>query len=144
MHRAVSRRRFLGTAGDLSRVDWPAGRLGRRSLRADDAKDLYGGFPMGIQSYTLRAFSFDKAMEIIHEQLGLHFVELTGLHLPVTANDELIKKSNGKLSALAIKAAGHGVNGFSKDHEANRRSFRICQKSRHPHLVGRSHGRRFR
>ncbi len=97
-------------------------------LRAADDANLYGGYPMGIQSYTLRAYGLDTALEIIHDELGLHFVELAGTHLPVAASDDQIQKTRDKCSALAIKIAGHGVNSFSKDHDGNRRVFEFAKK----------------
>jgi len=128
MQRVVSRRRFLGAAGGAlagGLAGWTA-RPG--ILRAADDAKLYGGYPMGIQSYTLRAYALDTALEIIHEELGLHFVELAGKHLPVTANDDQIRKAQDKCSALAIKVAGHGVNNFSKDHDENRRVFEFAKR----------------
>ena len=43
----------------------------------------YGGFPMGIQSFSLRGFGVDGAMEHTNK-LGLHFIEFFGDHFPIT------------------------------------------------------------
>jgi sugar phosphate isomerase/epimerase len=129
MQRAVSRRRFLGTAGGALAGGLAGCFACPGILRAADDADRYGGFPLGIQSYTLRAYAFDTAMQIIHDDLGLHFVELTGSHLPVAASDEQIQKTLAKVSSLGIKIDGHGVNGFSKDHEANRRVFEFAKRA---------------
>ena len=48
----------------------------------------YGGFPMGIQSYSLRAFGVEgdgNALDKIGA-LGLHWVEFFGGHFPSSAN----------------------------------------------------------
>ena len=58
-----------------------AGRAVGDPIRA--SIDRYAGFKMGIQSYTLRGFGFDPALVHIAD-LGLHWVELFGGHMPVT------------------------------------------------------------
>src|ERR1700677_2066264 len=99
MQRAVSRRSFLGTAGAV--VGGLTGWAARpHVLRAADDANLYGGFPLGLQSYTLRAFSRDTALKMIHEDLGLHFVELSTGHFPVDSNQEQIDKTKAETSAL--------------------------------------------
>ena len=79
MQRAVSRRRFLGTAGAVAGglAGWTAATGHPSGGRPTPI--CMAAFPLGIQSYSLRAFALDTAMEIIHEDLGLHFVEMTGL-----------------------------------------------------------------
>jgi sugar phosphate isomerase/epimerase len=129
MQRAFSRRRFLGTAGGAVAGGLAAWATRPGTLRAADDASPYGGFPLGIQSYTLRAYALDTALKIIHEDLGLHFVEMTGSHMPVAASDEQIQKTLAKAAALEIKIDGHGVNGFSKDHDANRRVFEFAKRA---------------
>ena len=107
---------------------------GSRFLRADeqaaakDIKDTYGGFLMGIQSYTLRKFPTDRALEIIHGDLGLHAVEWYGVHISTNASDAQIETMKQKTAALNIKMTAHGVNNFTKDDTANRRIFEFAKK----------------
>ncbi len=123
---SVSRRHFLGA---LATTVGTATLAAPRILRAADDDGKYGGFRMGIQSYTLRNFPIDRALEIIHDDLGLHYVELFNAHLPVDSTDEQIQKMKDKTAAAAITMTAHGVNGFSKDHEANRRYFVFAKKA---------------
>ncbi|MBT6957625.1 MAG: sugar phosphate isomerase/epimerase [Opitutae bacterium] len=86
----------------------------------------YGGFPMGIQSYSLRGFGAEEAFKKINE-LGLHWVEPYGTHYPPTTNAVAIKKMKAKLDALDITVSAHGVHGFSKNHERNEQLFKFAK-----------------
>jgi sugar phosphate isomerase/epimerase len=126
MHTNWSRREFLGygaAAGATALVG--ASRLARA---ADDAKDKYGGYNLGLQSYTLRGFPVDRALKEINS-LGLGSVELFAAHFPLNASDSDIETMKSKTRALGIKMMGHGVNPFSKDHAANRRWFEFARKA---------------
>ena len=124
MSAACSRRRFLMTSAGLLAV----GSLPKlRHARAAD-EDRYGGFLMGIQSYSLRNFGIDEALKHIHE-LGLHSVELFNAHFDVKSTDEQIAAMKAKTQKLDIQMLGHGVNAFTKDHEANRRWFEFAKKA---------------
>ncbi|HTU27503.1 MAG TPA: sugar phosphate isomerase/epimerase family protein [Pirellulales bacterium] len=125
MQPAVSRRGFLGAAVAGGLAGWAAR---PNFARADDAADRFGGFPLGIQSYTLRAYALDTTLQIIHEDLGLHFVEIATTHLPVDAKEEQVQKVLAQAKSLGIKIAGHGVNGFGGDHDANRRVFEFAKR----------------
>ncbi|HET6879667.1 MAG TPA: sugar phosphate isomerase/epimerase [Pirellulales bacterium] len=117
----ISRRRLLTTAAAgaaTCAIGWP------RPIRAAAQSD----FVLGIQSYSLRNFPVDKALSEI-QALGLHAVEFTGGHFPLDSNQEQIDQMNAKLAKMEIKAMAHGVNGFGKDHEANRRVFEFAKKA---------------
>jgi inosose dehydratase len=129
MPRAVSRRRFLGTAGGAVMGGLAGLASGPGILRAAAADaDPYGGWPLGIQSYTLRAFGLDAALEAIHQDLGLHFVELTDLHLPLESTPDQLQKVRDKAAVEKIKINGYGVRKFTKDHEANRKVFEFAKR----------------
>src|SRR5262249_51408168 len=93
-----------------------------------DELAAYGGFRLGIQSYTLRKFPTDRVIEIVHTDLGLTAIEFYGSHLATTATDEQIKKIKDDTSAVGIKLTSHGVNNFTKNHEANRKIFEFAKK----------------
>jgi inosose dehydratase len=124
---SLSRRRFL-TLASQGAVSLAAGSLLARRARAADAPDPWGGFLMGMQSYTLRGFPLDKALEIIAE-LGLGSVEFAGIptHFPLAAKPEEIARVQKKCAELKLKMLGHGVNRFTKDHEANRKVFEFAK-----------------
>lgn len=117
-----SRRRLLAVTAAgaaASTLGWP------RAVRADSKGD---GFVLGLQSYSLRNFGVDQALDDMHE-LGLHAVEFFGGHYPLNSSQEQIEQMNQKLAKRDIKPMAHGVNGFGKDHEANRRVFEFAKKA---------------
>jgi sugar phosphate isomerase/epimerase len=123
MQAAWSRRKFLGmSAAAVGSLALP------RILRAADADNQYGGFNLGLQSYTLRDFPVDRALQEINK-LGLHSVELFNAHFNAMSTDSEIEAMKSRTAALGIKITGHGVNPFTKDHDANRRWFEFAKKA---------------
>jgi sugar phosphate isomerase/epimerase len=98
--------------------------LARRAAAA--GQETYGGFLMGIQSYTLRNFPIDQVLAHVHD-LGLKSIELFDAHFPHRSTAEQIAAMREKTRTLGIQMLGHGVNGFSRDHEANRRYFEFAK-----------------
>jgi inosose dehydratase len=123
MQTSWSRRNFLGVS-----LAAGAALTTRRWARAAEPANPFGGFNVGLQSYTLRDFKVDRALEEINK-LGLHSVELFSTHFPLNASDADIEAMKSKTQALSIKMMGHGVNPFTKDHEANRRWFEFARKA---------------
>lgn len=125
----LSRRRFLAlsaaAAAGATFFDAP------QVLKAAGlnlADDPWGGFPLGAQSYSLREFNTVEAVRHI-QGMGLHFVEFYARHLDPAASDEQIAETLKLLKDADITLRGHGVHGFSKDHEANLRLFRFAKKA---------------
>lgn len=118
-----SRREFLGAAAGAAAI-FGAGRL----VRAAEPANRYGGFDLGMQSYTLREFKVDRALEEINK-LGLASVEFFDAHFSSKSSDADIEAMKSKTKALSIKMMGHGVNPFGADHEANRRWFVFARKA---------------
>ncbi|HUE17768.1 MAG TPA: sugar phosphate isomerase/epimerase [Planctomycetaceae bacterium] len=119
-----SRRKFLGVAAGTA-----ATFTARRCARgADERADRFGGFRVGMQSYTLRDFKVDRALTEI-KNLGLHDVEFFDAHFSVKSSDADIEAMKSKTQALGITMRGHGVNPFTRDHEANRRWFEFAKKA---------------
>ncbi|MCS7191786.1 MAG: sugar phosphate isomerase/epimerase [Armatimonadetes bacterium] len=73
---------------------------------------------VGLQSYSLRTFTFEKAVATV-KQLGLTYLEAFPGHLPMERADE------GKkiLDEHGIKLIAYGVVGMSNDEGAMRRIF---------------------
>ena len=103
----LNRRSFLQTtlttaaAAGATWFDVP--QIFAKSVKLSDARAAslkkYGGFPMGIQSYSLRAFGIDGkegALQKI-DDLGLHWVEFFGRHYPITPDKAKIAQMNAKL-----------------------------------------------
>jgi len=99
-----------------------------RLARAAQGANRYGGFDVGMQSYTLRAFPIDEALVEINK-LGLASVELFDAHFSSKSSDADIEAMKSRTSSLGIKMKGHGVDPFGPDHEANRRWFVFARKA---------------
>lgn len=83
----------------------------------------FAGLPMGIQSYSLRAFKVDEALKIIHDDLDLHFIEMFREHFPVTTDQAAIHSMKEKLKAHHLTLTAHGVQAFTADHAKNEEFF---------------------
>lgn len=117
----LSRRRLLGLAASgaaAATFGWP------RHARAASQSE----FILGMQSYSLRDFPVDKALDDI-QALGLHSVEFFDKHLALGSSQEQIDQMKANLAKRNIKLLAHGVNGFGKDEAANRRIFEFAKKS---------------
>jgi sugar phosphate isomerase/epimerase len=97
------------------------------ATRARAAGDT-GGFLLGMQSYSLRKYPVDQALKHMQE-LGVKSVEFAGGHFPLNSTPQQISELKQKTAAAGIKILGHGVNGFSKNHEANRRIFEFARQA---------------
>lgn len=98
------------------------------AARLAKPKDPYGGFPMGTQSYSLRKFKVLEAIRHI-QGMGLHYVEFYPGHYPLNSNEQQMASLKKVLKAAEISVTAHGVNGFSKNHEANRRVFEFAKRA---------------
>ena len=123
MQKTWTRRSFLKAAASTAAVGSMA--LATRS-RAAAPPDRFGGFDVGLQSYTLREYPIDQALKEINN-MGLASVELFDAHFSHNSSPEEIEAMKEKTKALGITMRGHGVNPFTKDHEANRRWFEFAK-----------------
>ena len=94
---------------------------------AQDGPDPFGGFIVGVQSYSFRQFNLEQALTRIQD-LGLHFVEFYNAHVPLNSTDEQINAARALCFRYGITPIAFGVEGFSKDHQANRRKFEFARK----------------
>jgi inosose dehydratase len=98
-----------------------AGLAVARPLLAEP-KDEFGGFTVGIQSYTFRNFKLEQALKRTQE-LGLKFIEFYNGHVPITNDEKKIEAVKKLCAEYGITPIAFGVEGFSKDHEANKKKF---------------------
>lgn len=124
MTQRISRRRFI-QAATLGVVAAPLRQL---TALADDKEwgEPYGGFKMGVQSYSLRGFSFDGCLERV-QQLGLHYVEFFSAHVAITTDEAKIAAVKDKLAQYKIIPLAYGVEAFRADDAANRRKFEFAK-----------------
>jgi inosose dehydratase len=120
---AMSRRRFLQAgAAALGLAAVPAG------LFADDKKDEFGGFILGVQSYTFRKFKLEPALKKTKE-LGLHYAEFYNGkdQVPRDSSPDQIKAVLKLCKEYEITPIAYGVEHFSKSHDANKKVFEFAK-----------------
>jgi sugar phosphate isomerase/epimerase len=101
---------------------------GPRLLAAEGKKDdPFGGFTLGVQSYTFRNFDLEPALKRSRD-LGLHAIELYQKHAPLDATPEQIRALRKLCAAYGVTPVAWGVQGFSKDHDANRKVFEFGRR----------------
>ena len=89
--------------------------------------DDFGGWPIGIQSFSLRKFDLRQAVR--HMQgLGIHFAEFYGKHVAVDSTNKQLAELRTLLSEADVKMSSHGVNRFTEDHEKNRKVFEFARR----------------
>jgi sugar phosphate isomerase/epimerase len=61
--------------------------------------------------------------------MGLHFVEFYSKHLNPNATAAQLAENRQLLERAKVTLSAHGVNRFSKDHEANRKVFEFAKRA---------------
>ncbi len=89
---------------------------------AEKKEDSFGGFMLGIQSYTYREFDLEACLKRCQE-LGLHYIELYQKHAPLDASPDQIKAIQSLCKDYDVKPVCWGVQHFSKNHDANKKVF---------------------
>ena len=120
-HNQCSRRDFL-TQGAIGTGTVLCGGL---PVTAGKKKtpDPYGGFKMGIQSYSLRGYrNLNTALRHTRE-LGLHYWESYPGHIPISTRAADIKRVNAALSNADVKLIAYGVVGFNGNEKQARKAF---------------------
>lgn len=126
MNQLLSRRKFAlaaaaATTGVALFDAW-------KVIVAQDKADPFKGFPVGAQSYSLRNFKVEEAVRHLNG-LGIHYVEMFGAHFPTNLEGQALADAKKMLSDAKIELRAHGVHGFTKDHEANRKLFEFAKRA---------------
>jgi len=124
MSAAWSRRRFLGTSATAASAAMFG--LPRMATAKSAQAGNVGRFSIGIQSYSLRGFSAEDAIKYAHD-LGFAHIEFYSAHFSQDSTPEEIGAMKKTMSAAGMKMLGHGVHGFSADHEKNRKLFEFAK-----------------
>ena len=113
-----------------------------RALAEPRLSLAYGGFAMGIQSFTLRKLALEPMLDAV-ARLGLHHVELIpetkllfyefGSHFPVTGDAAEIARVHAALARRGIGLAASGVHSVGDEAEAGR-LFAFAREARIPVL----------
>jgi len=115
-HSLPNRRQFLQTTAAAS-----AGLMLAGSTFAAE-KDPYGGFLMGIQSYSLRGFDVVQAMK--HSKtLGLNYWEGFPGHVPMSSVPKKIAEQKKMLADRGITMISYGVLEFDSNESKCREIF---------------------
>jgi sugar phosphate isomerase/epimerase len=112
------------------------------SQQDEQKADSFGGFPIGVQSYSLRNFDLHETIRHI-KGLGLHFAEFYSKHLPLEAKDEQIEETLKLLKDADVRLVAHGVNEFTKDHAANKRIFEFAKRAGVRNITANPHPNSF-
>lgn len=99
-----------------------AAALGVASRLAAAPLDPFGGFTVGIQSYSFRNFDLEPALKRTQD-LGLKFAEFYSKHVPLNSTPEKIAAIKKLCGEYGITPIAFGVQRFTKDHDANKKLF---------------------
>jgi inosose dehydratase len=117
-----SRRKFMSVAGASlalsSRCVW-----GAESPHAENLDPL----ALGLQSYTLREFNVEKAIDLAKE-LGFAHIEFTRKHISADTPTETVEAVKRKMASLGLRISAQGVNSLTNDHAANRKVFELAKR----------------
>ena len=116
----TDRRTFLRSAL-ASAVALPAAAT---VIRAEEA-DPFGGFTLGVQSYTFRNFGLEQMLKRTQEA-GLHFAEFYRGHVPLDSSPEKLTAIKKLCAEYGVTANAFGVENFSKNHDANKKKFEFA------------------
>ncbi len=120
MNSQLSRRQFLATSAAL------AGSAVLAQTTPPPAGEGFGGFTVGIQSYTFRNFTLEQAMQRTADA-GLRYVELFRGHVPLNSTPAQIDAAKALCRRLEITPIAFGVETFTRDAAANRRIFEFAR-----------------
>ena len=96
------------------------------TTRAADAKDPYLGLKMGIQSYSLREFKAEPALEHT-KALGLKYWESYGAHLPISNLPKQIEAHKELVAKYGVTVVAYGVLDFDANENAAREKFEFAK-----------------
>jgi inosose dehydratase len=114
----LNRRSFLATSAAVAAVPF---------LKAEDKKaDPWGGFTVGVQTYTFRKFSLERTLKTCKD-LGLTCAEVYRGHIPTNATAEAIAAYKKQCSDFGVDPISFGVERFTKNHDTNKKLFEFAK-----------------
>lgn len=116
----VSRRHFLRQLSAASALAACPG------LTWGAEADPYHGLKVGLQSYTLRNFDVEQAIEH-SKKLGIHFWESYPKHVPMTTVPAALAASRKQLNDAGITLLAYGVLGFDENETKAREAFEFAK-----------------
>ena len=110
----LGRRDFLRTSAAVAGAAVLAGRAA--------ADDSFGGFTVGIQSYTFRKFDLEQALKRTQD-LGLKFAEFYRGHIPLDGSPEKLRGIKKLCGEYGVTPIAFGVEPFTANHDENKKRF---------------------
>jgi len=89
------------------------------SLQQAPTKGCLGKIRLGLASYTLRKFGLDEALGMTR-RVGLKYIALKSVHLPLDSSGEQIKSVVGKVRQAGLVLYGGGVIYMNNPEEVHR------------------------
>lgn len=126
----MRRRDFLATvaaAGVLPAIE------GRSTLSAVPAAAAEA-LKLGVASYSLRKFPFDKALEMT-KSLDTKYINFKDVHIPRTDSPDAIKAARAKVEAAGFTIMGGGTITMTNDEAAVRKDFEYARLAGMPLIV---------
>lgn len=114
-HPPMDRRRFLQTSAALAAT-------AAVSQTAPAADDPFGGFIVGVQSYSFRKFTLEQALKRTQD-LGLKYAEFYRGHIPTDSSPEKLNVAKKLCAEYGVTPIAFGVERFSKNTDANKKLF---------------------
>lgn len=108
MEKGNTRRDFLQVVMAGSLISVPAGVLAAAQKDSSGGKGGGGKLKLGLASYSLRAFSLEETLKIT-KKIGLKYIALKSMHLPLDSDADAIKKAVGQVKRSGITLYGAGV-----------------------------------
>jgi sugar phosphate isomerase/epimerase len=123
--RHVSRRHFLRT-GSATALGLAASAFATDKDKDRDS-DPYGGFKLGVQSYTFRHFNTEQALKRTKD-LGLRYIEFYRDHAKPNSTPEQVDALRRLCASYGVTPLAFGVESFTKDHDHNRKLFEFGKR----------------
>jgi sugar phosphate isomerase/epimerase len=98
------------------------------------ASGLAPGLKLGLASYSVRKFTLDQALEMCKE-MGLRYINLKDVHLPMTDSPEAILAARKKIEAAGLTIMGGGTITLKNDPAQVRKAFEYARQAGFPLMV---------
>lgn len=118
----TSRRRFL----QISAAAATALALPSEAVPAAYQEDPYGGFKVGLQSFSLRSYTLAQALDQTRK-LGLKYWEATPRHIPLSNVPGTIQEQKALLASRGVTMLAYGVLRFDADENNARAAFEFAK-----------------
>jgi sugar phosphate isomerase/epimerase len=125
----MKRREFLTTvaAGAVLPAMTTTGRAAARAAATPPLK-------LGVASYSLRKFPFDKCLEMA-KSLDVKYINFKDVHIPLTDPPEAIRAARAKTEAAGFTIMGGGTISMKNDQAQVRQAFEYARLAGMPLIV---------